>query len=643
MALAETPPEDFALYRHWCARCHGENGDGKGLAAPALALNGAPPRDFTTGIFKFKSTRSGEAPTDDDVRRVIAEGLPGTSMPYFRDLLSKEEIGRLVAVVRSFARDPLPLGSGIDLGPPLADGEDVRRRGRAAYEALQCAACHGERGMGDGASAPALRNHDGTRARPADLTRPWTFRGGAQPADIVMRMATGIAGTAMPGYLDAATTGDLWALAHYIVSLARAPSLRQAAIDLAKKPPGEDHAMPERGEYLVKSGTCFLCHVQMRTTGAYDEKSFGAGGMKVRISYIGTVFTRNLTPDPETGIGGWTPEDLRRAFRTGRSRNGRPLSALDMPWTILADLDDRDIDAVHAYLASLPPVRNLVPRPRSASWSDALSGKLRMLVAGEQIKAGYFPTNYGTSPDTKASPEVPNPRGHVAIILMLGVVLALYLSLSRRPLGVVAVLGGGFAVLVIYTWPPLPFMPSSLVRAKPPYETLARLLNMPPLRPPPEPVDISDPGLQALARRGRYVATIGTCSLCHTAGPSVTRLYAPFPEMGGGMRVNWKVFGTTYSQNLTPDPETGLGHWSEAEIRRAITSGIARDGRLMHWQAMPWDHFSNLSPEDLDALVFYLQHLPAAHSKVPGPQAPRPGDEEADTFYFGYTGEYRPE
>ena len=108
------------------------------------------------------------------------------------------------------------------------------------------------------------------------------------------------------------------------------------------------------------------------------------------------------------------------------------------------------------------------------------------------------------------------------------------------------------------------------------------------------------------------------------------------------MKVNWRVFGTTYSRNLTPDRETGLGDWSVEEIRRAITSGIARDGRIMHWQAMPWDHFSNLTLEDLEALVFYLQRLKPAWSKIPPPEPPAPSDLPGDSFWLGYSGEYRP-
>jgi hypothetical protein len=90
---------------------------------------------------------------------------------------------------------------------------------------------------------------------------------------------------------------------------------------------------------------------------------------------------------------------------------------------------------------------------------------------------------------------------------------------------------------------------------------------------------------------------------------------------------------------LTPDVETGLGAWTDAEIKRAIVSGISRDGRLMHWQAMPWDHFSALGAEDLEALVFYLRSLPPVWSRVPASSPPGAGDEAGDTFHFGYSGQ----
>lgn len=53
------------------------------------------------------------------------------------------------------------------------------------------------------------------------------------------------------------------------------------------------------------------------------------------------------------------------------------------------------------------------------------------------------------------------------------------------------------------------------------------------------------------------------------------------------------------------------------------------------------DHFANLTPEDMEALVVYLQHLPPVDSEVPAPVPPAPGDPEADTFWFAYSGVYR--
>jgi mono/diheme cytochrome c family protein len=638
LARAAVPPADVALYQRWCARCHGERGDGKGPAWVALALNGAPPRDFTSGRFKLASVPSGSAPTDGDLARTILAGIPGTSMPAFEGLLSADEVARLVQVVRGFG-PPRPAGTPIALGSEPPDDDESRRRGGALYRELGCPTCHGEAGHGDGPSAPQLRASDGTRIAPADLTRPWTFKGGSTARDLVTRFAAGIGGTPMPSYLDAASVAQLWDLAHWVGSIARAPSLRDAAVASARAEPGDGVPPVLRGEYVAKSGTCFLCHVQMQPDGTYAEGSFGAGGMRVEITHLGTVFTRNITPDAETGIGRWSADDLRRALRDGRTPDGRVLSALDMPWTITAALTDRDVDALHAYLRSLPPVRNAVPSPRAPTLVEGAARKLGALVIGSQVAGIYYPGNAGRTPAAgETIAPATNPRGALWLVVVFVVLVAWASSRVRLVVLVAAVV-----VVGVYTWPPLQWMPAALVRAEPPFEALAQAFALPPIRRPPPP-DLAglDEDTRVLAARGRYVATIGTCTLCHTAGPSVTRPWAPFPEMGGGMRVNWKVFGTTYSRNLTPDRDTGLGAWTDDEIKRAVTSGIARDGRIMHWQAMPWDHFSRLSPEDLEALVVYLRRLPAVRSVVPPPRPPAAGDAEGDSFAFGYAGEYSP-
>jgi len=640
-AAAAPPPVDVALWTRWCARCHGERGDGRGPAAAALALNGRPPRDFTRGLYRFKSTPTGRAPTDDDLRRTILRGIPGTSMPYFADLLRPDEVDRLIGVLRSFARSPLPAGAPIDPGAPPPDTPERRARGAALYETLGCPACHGVSGAGDGVAAPALRNEDGTRAVPTDLRRPWTFGGGDAPADVVLRLATGLAGTPMPGYLASASLDELWSLAYHLRSIALAPSLREAAVAAARAEPGAGETPVARGEYLAKSGTCFLCHVRMREDGTYDAASFGAGGMRVEIAAVGRVFTRNLTPDPDTGLGGWSAADFRRALRDGRSRNGRVLSPLDMPWTVLAALTDRDVDALYAFLRTLPPARNPVPPPDAPPLTTRVPAMLGLLVSGAQMSASYFPGNAGPVLPVAAAPDVDAPREPLVVLALAVVLAGAGIGIARRGrrgLGLAIALAA-LAVAFLATWPPFRFMPAALVRGEAPF---AAAVGLPPIRMPPPPRPTGDPDADLLAARGRYVATVGTCSLCHTAGPNPTRLGQRYPEMGGGMRVAWRPFGTTYSRNLTPDPETGLGAWSDAEIRRAVTAGLARDGRTMHWQAMPWDHFSRLRPEDLEALVAYLRALPPVWSRIPPASPPAADDPPGDTFFFGYTGEYRP-
>ena len=87
------------------------------------------------------------------------------------------------------------------------------------------------------------------------------------------------------------------------------------------------------------------------------------------------------------------------------------------------------------------------------------------------------------------------------------------------------------------------------------------------------------------------------------------------------------------TRNLTPDAETGLGKWSDAEIARAIRSGVSRDGYQLHWQGMIWDHASNWDETDLRAVIAYLRALPPVKNKVMPDRAPAPDDCEIYTFW----------
>jgi mono/diheme cytochrome c family protein len=84
------------LYRRHCAHCHGISGDGRG---PTAGILNPYPRDYRRGVFKFKSTYTAAQPTDDDLRRVVHDGVPGTAMPAFA-LLPRDEIDALVEYVK---------------------------------------------------------------------------------------------------------------------------------------------------------------------------------------------------------------------------------------------------------------------------------------------------------------------------------------------------------------------------------------------------------------------------------------------------------------------------------------------------------------------------------------------------------------
>lgn len=103
-----------------------------------------------------------------------------------------------------------------------------------------------------------------------------------------------------------------------------------------------------QGAYLARAGNCMVCHTPTGTA-AY------AGGRAIETPF-GTVYTSNLTPDRETGIGNWTSVDFWRAMHEGRSKDGRLLVPA-FPYTSFTQISEDDSDALFAYLRSLPAVR----------------------------------------------------------------------------------------------------------------------------------------------------------------------------------------------------------------------------------------------------------------------------------------------
>jgi nicotinate dehydrogenase subunit B len=105
---------------------------------------------------------------------------------------------------------------------------------------------------------------------------------------------------------------------------------------------------------------------------------------------------------------------------------------------------------------------------------------------------------------------------------------------------------------------------------------------------------------EAAIARGRQLAALGDCAVCHTM---------PNGAVNAGGRAIETPFGTIYATNITPDPETGIGAWSYPAFERAMREGIHRDGRRLY-PAFPYTHFAKASDADLQALYAYLMAQP---------------------------------
>jgi mono/diheme cytochrome c family protein len=213
------PPVDRGLralgaevYRLRCIPCHGVNGNGKGIHAARFSV---PSRDFTKGVYEFRSTPSGTLPTDPDLFRTVSRGVHGTAMiPW--GWLREDERWAVVEHVKSFSPRFREEGAGEPVAIPQAPVETpaLAGLGAAAWVRNGCGKCHGEAGEGDGPSAPTLRRDGGAPIRPLPFSSGRFLRGGSM-ADLWLTLATGLDGTPMPSYA-AVDPDELWALAAWV-------------------------------------------------------------------------------------------------------------------------------------------------------------------------------------------------------------------------------------------------------------------------------------------------------------------------------------------------------------------------------------------------------------------------------------------
>jgi|GEM_PF-213311 len=205
-----------------CAGCHGLEGQGDGLMSKFV---NPPPRRFVGGIFKYKTTEGEGVPSDEDMFRVITNGLPGTAMPTWGDLLSKEEKLDVIAYEQSFAEEEFKelKTKVIDFSGEVPSSPESVAKGKELFRNVaKCVECHGAEGRGDGVKT--LKDDIFfKRLWPRNLTQPWTFRGGSAARNIYTRITTGIQGTPMPSFATgpkALKNEDRWNIANYVVSIA---------------------------------------------------------------------------------------------------------------------------------------------------------------------------------------------------------------------------------------------------------------------------------------------------------------------------------------------------------------------------------------------------------------------------------------
>lgn len=224
-------------YLNRCAGCHGTNGDGLGPGAKFLDPK---PRDFTTGIFKFRSSPLGTLPNDHDLMNTISRGIPNSSMPSFADVPEQERFA-IVEYIKTFSPmwndsanfAPAVIGAAF----PEEDFRDFSKfivRAKKGKELFveSCVLCHGDRGYGDGEGAVDLQDDWEQPIRPANLTK-LTIKSGKSVKDIYRILLTGVNGTPMSSYKDVYSDDALWDLAAWVLYMR---GVENGVYDLNKLP-----------------------------------------------------------------------------------------------------------------------------------------------------------------------------------------------------------------------------------------------------------------------------------------------------------------------------------------------------------------------------------------------------------------------
>jgi cytochrome c oxidase cbb3-type subunit 2 len=220
------------VYARYCVVCHGAQGDGKGLTGVIhrAQANGVVvttyPRNFTHGVFKFRSTPTGSLPRDEDLLHTVTTGIPRSGMPSHKDVPT-EDRRAVIEYIKTFSGawdgDAAPDPISLPPKPEYVGSKDSIERGKGLWSDMGCYKCHGLTGRGNGPSSDTLVDNWNEKVLPFDFTSG-PLKGGGGAEGIYRTFMTGLDGTPMPSFDEIMTEQQRWDLVSYCLELMKGES-----------------------------------------------------------------------------------------------------------------------------------------------------------------------------------------------------------------------------------------------------------------------------------------------------------------------------------------------------------------------------------------------------------------------------------
>lgn len=226
---AGTTPGELgkSIYEEHCQICHGAKGDGKGLVGimkkseKSGRMINVEPRDFTSGVFRFRSTATGCLPSDEDLIRLVDLGITRSFMPPHKDDLKPEEKKAVIEHIKTFStrwKEDEPCKSIPVKKPKWVGNQSSAEKGKKIYKEMKCWECHGDDGKGKGPKSDQIKDDWGKPIVPFNFTAG-ALKRGAAAEDVYITFSAGLDGTGMPSYEDSLKEDERWHLVSYTLKL----------------------------------------------------------------------------------------------------------------------------------------------------------------------------------------------------------------------------------------------------------------------------------------------------------------------------------------------------------------------------------------------------------------------------------------